>query len=54
MSLLGKIRSAVHSIAALRPLLRLLGVKGGTVADKAGEAADIVDKALPPASNSGK
>lgn len=41
-------RKALSVVAAVgRPLLRLAGVKGGTVAGKVAEGAEIVDKALP-------
>jgi hypothetical protein len=44
-----RLRSILGVIAKLgRPLLRLVGVKGGTVASKAAEAVEEIDKALPP------
>lgn len=43
---LRKILGFVAKIA--RPLLRIAGVKGGTTADKAAEAAEVIDKAMPP------
>lgn len=48
MSVFGWLRRRVHDIALLRPLVRILGIKRGTVVDKATEAAEVVDKVLPP------
>jgi hypothetical protein len=42
------IRNVIHRAVLLKPLLRILGVKRGTVADKAMEAGEVIDKALPP------
>lgn len=47
MSLWSALRKGLHSVALLRPILKILGVKGGTVADKAAEAAAVADSALP-------
>ena len=45
-----KLRSILGFVAkAGNPILNLLGVKRGTVAAKAADAAEIVDKALPAA-----
>lgn len=42
------LRAAIHVIArAGRPILKLLGVKGGTVAGKVQEGAEIIDPLLP-------
>lgn len=37
-----------------RPLLRLLGVKRGTAADKAAEAAEILAPLIPPDKGTGE
>jgi len=41
------VRGAVRILAALAPLLRVLGVKKKTVAGKAGEVAKVLDETLP-------
>lgn len=43
------LRKFIHILAVVaRPILRLAGIKGGTVADKTAEGVEIIDKALPP------
>lgn len=50
-----RLRSILSVLAKVgRPLLRLAGVKGGTVADKAAEGAEILDHALPPEEEAGR
>jgi hypothetical protein len=44
-----KVRGAVRILAALAPLLKILGVKPKTVAGKLGQAAQEIDSALPSA-----
>ena len=42
------LRKALHVFALLgRPIMRIFGVKKGSVADKAAEAAEVADKVLP-------
>ena len=41
-----KLGKLLHKIVLLRPLLKVLGVKGGTVVDKVGEGLEIVDKVV--------
>lgn len=44
-----KLRKILGFVAKVgHPLLRILGVKKGTVADKVSEAAEVIDKNLPP------
>jgi hypothetical protein len=43
-----KLRGALRFLAKVaRPLLKVIGVKAGTVADKAAEGVEIIDRALP-------
>lgn len=40
------LRKTLHKIVLLRPLLKILGIKDGTVIAKGAEVAAVVDKAL--------
>lgn len=44
MGLFGWLKKGVRGVASLRPLLRLLGVKDKTVAGKAAEVAEEIDR----------